>query len=174
MTFNQKIDLAIEELNRISQERTDSGFITQGRVENHMRIKLSDFRRVLLAMKDPTYPCAKCGKLRTKAEGGTTFTECDACWPIVDPKQPEPEECNHNWGIKSSMASTYPERCYTEYVCFKCQETKTMRPKQPEQEKDEVEEFVELLRRIWPASDAKNLAIQILAAGYHRTKRSES
>lgn len=52
MTFNQKIYLAIEELNKISQERTDSGFITQGRVENHMRIKLSDFRRVLLAMKD--------------------------------------------------------------------------------------------------------------------------
>ncbi len=26
------------------------------------------------------YPCANCGKLRTKAEGGATFTRCDACW----------------------------------------------------------------------------------------------
>ena len=26
------------------------------------------------------YPCDDCGKLRTKAEGGTTFTVCDACW----------------------------------------------------------------------------------------------
>jgi hypothetical protein len=26
------------------------------------------------------YPCARCGKPRTKAEGGTTFTVCDACW----------------------------------------------------------------------------------------------
>jgi hypothetical protein len=26
------------------------------------------------------YPCQKCGKARTKAEGGTTFTVCDECW----------------------------------------------------------------------------------------------
>ena len=26
------------------------------------------------------YPCADCGVLRTKAEGGTTFTVCDPCW----------------------------------------------------------------------------------------------
>jgi hypothetical protein len=26
------------------------------------------------------YPCIKCGKLRTKDEGGTTFTVCDGCW----------------------------------------------------------------------------------------------
>ncbi len=26
------------------------------------------------------YPCIDCGKLRTKAEGGTIFTVCDACW----------------------------------------------------------------------------------------------
>ncbi len=26
------------------------------------------------------YPCEGCGKMRTKAEGGTTFTVCDACW----------------------------------------------------------------------------------------------
>lgn len=26
------------------------------------------------------YPCLKCDKLRTKAEGGTTFTVCEDCW----------------------------------------------------------------------------------------------
>ena len=26
------------------------------------------------------YPCEKCGKPRTKAQGGTTFTVCDECW----------------------------------------------------------------------------------------------
>lgn len=26
------------------------------------------------------YPCMECGDLRTKAEGGTTFTVCDKCW----------------------------------------------------------------------------------------------
>jgi hypothetical protein len=26
------------------------------------------------------YPCAKCPSMRTKAEGGTVFTVCDACW----------------------------------------------------------------------------------------------
>lgn len=29
-----------------------------------------------------TYPCEKCGKPRSKAEGGTTFTVCDACWVL--------------------------------------------------------------------------------------------
>lgn len=26
------------------------------------------------------YPCDRCGKLRSKAEGGTVFTVCDECW----------------------------------------------------------------------------------------------
>lgn len=26
------------------------------------------------------YPCADCGKMRSKAQGGTTFTVCDECW----------------------------------------------------------------------------------------------
>lgn len=34
-----------------------------------------------------TYPCIKCGKLRTKEEGGTTFTGCDTCW---DKKESRP------------------------------------------------------------------------------------
>lgn len=30
--------------------------------------------------RESIYPCDKCGTPRTKAEGGTTFTVCDACW----------------------------------------------------------------------------------------------
>jgi hypothetical protein len=30
--------------------------------------------------KERIYPCKKCGKLRSKDEGGTTFTLCDECW----------------------------------------------------------------------------------------------
>ena len=26
------------------------------------------------------YPCADCGVMRSKNEGGTTFTVCDQCW----------------------------------------------------------------------------------------------
>ncbi len=29
---------------------------------------------------EPLYPCKDCGTLRTKVEGGTTFTVCDECW----------------------------------------------------------------------------------------------
>lgn len=29
---------------------------------------------------EPMYPCATCPAMRTKAEGGTTFTVCDECW----------------------------------------------------------------------------------------------
>lgn len=32
------------------------------------------------------YPCDRCGKLRTEAEGGTTFTVCDKCWDILHRK----------------------------------------------------------------------------------------
>jgi hypothetical protein len=31
------------------------------------------------------YPCDDCGILRTKAEGGTVFTVCDACWDKLHP-----------------------------------------------------------------------------------------
>jgi hypothetical protein len=29
---------------------------------------------------DRVYPCMFCGRLRSKNEGGTTFTACDKCW----------------------------------------------------------------------------------------------
>lgn len=34
-----------------------------------------------LAVEEPRiYPCNDCGTMRTKSEGGTTFTVCDTCW----------------------------------------------------------------------------------------------
>ena len=46
------------------------------------------------------YPCEKCGKVRTKAESGTTFTVCDACWDLKRPTKeevadtiPDPRTC---------------------------------------------------------------------------------
>lgn len=41
--------------------------------------------------KEEMYPCADCGRPRTKAEGGTTFTVCDVCWDKAYSKKPEPE-----------------------------------------------------------------------------------
>lgn len=35
---------------------------------------------------EPTYPCDDCGKLRTKAQGGTVFTVCDDCWDKRRPR----------------------------------------------------------------------------------------
>ncbi len=35
---------------------------------------------------EAAYPCDKCRKLRTEAEGGTTFTVCDACWDTEHPR----------------------------------------------------------------------------------------
>lgn len=34
------------------------------------------------------YPCSRCGTMRTKEEGGTTFTVCDACWDSVPAETP--------------------------------------------------------------------------------------
>ena len=42
-------------------------------------------RNVYKTTEGGSYPCEKCGRLRTKAEGGTTFAVCDECWhPGVD------------------------------------------------------------------------------------------
>lgn len=35
---------------------------------------------------DAIYPCDRCGRRRTKAQGGTTFTMCDTCWDATTPK----------------------------------------------------------------------------------------
>ncbi len=57
--------------------------------EKGMGIDLADKRnRCWLGLDapatEPLYPCADCGKLRTKAQGGTIFTVCDECWDKLD------------------------------------------------------------------------------------------
>lgn len=37
--------------------------------------------------EEAKYPCRECGKLRTKAEGGTVFTVCDRCWDKKHPSE---------------------------------------------------------------------------------------
>ena len=41
---------------------------------------------------DRVYPCAKCGTLRSKREGGTTFTVCDDCWDKASAASKHQEE----------------------------------------------------------------------------------
>lgn len=43
----------------------------KGLLNGYLEIRSSEAR---------IYPCAKCGVLRSKSEGGTTFTVCDECW----------------------------------------------------------------------------------------------
>ena len=33
-----------------------------------------------MSIDERIYPCEKCGLMRNKSEGGTTFTLCDKCW----------------------------------------------------------------------------------------------
>ena len=41
---------------------------------------------------EPSYPCDRCGKPRTAAQGGKTFTVCDECWgKRVEPPPAEAE-----------------------------------------------------------------------------------
>ena len=37
-------------------------------------------------VEERIYPCIKCSKMRTKAEGGTTFSICEDCWDKEQPK----------------------------------------------------------------------------------------
>lgn len=38
------------------------------------------------------YPCADCGLMRSRSEGGATFTVCDVCWDKAYPTAPAPDE----------------------------------------------------------------------------------
>ena len=41
--------------------------------------------------EEEKYPCHECGVLRTKDEGGTTFTVCDNCWDKASVKEEKKE-----------------------------------------------------------------------------------
>jgi hypothetical protein len=56
------------------------------------------------------YPCADCGVMRTKDEGGTTFTVCDKCWDKKHKPSPE-AECNHDYVISPEEGILHCTRC---------------------------------------------------------------
>lgn len=61
---------------------------------------------------EPTYPCAKCGRLCTKAQGGTTFTVCDGCWEEThseaEPEWPTLAICSGHAGGCAVVARSSP------------------------------------------------------------------
>jgi hypothetical protein len=57
--------------------------------------------------QDRIYPCDECGKLRTKAEGGTTFTVCDACW---DATKADPQDRKYPGG-QAHITAEGAEEC---------------------------------------------------------------
>jgi len=58
--------------------------------------------------QEEMYPCKECGKLRTKDEGGTTFTVCDECWE----KSHKPQEYCECIGIRINNKN--------DKNCFRC------------------------------------------------------
>lgn len=60
------------------------------------------------------YPCADCGKMRSKEEGGTTFTCCDECWdkaypPMVMDDAPIPVPADDETLTKDGEVEKQPE-----------------------------------------------------------------
>lgn len=64
------VKAAINELNKMTEERLDSGFITQGSNENNMRVKFRDLRRILEAMDTP-----QCDKPKELVHWGRITTQ---------------------------------------------------------------------------------------------------
>lgn len=73
------------ELLKADEQRHQRGWNAAIRLE-HL---LASLRLAVSPPSGATYPCKQCGVLRTKAEGGTTFTVCDECWNA--PSQPSVE-----------------------------------------------------------------------------------
>ena len=62
------------------------------------------------------YPCADCGVMRTKDEGGTTFTVCDKCW---DKKHKPSPEARVDWELEArKIAVDYGETSFGEENLF--------------------------------------------------------
>jgi hypothetical protein len=60
-------------------------------------------------VREDAYPCTKCGKLRTKDEGGTVFSYCDECWD-----KDKQERCDHEPVIYRIDVND------TRFKCSKC------------------------------------------------------
>jgi len=62
-------------------------------------------------MTQTKYPCTECGKLRTKDEGGTTFTLCDECWEKHYGKQPTEARQDELAGIRYKWQAMFCQHC---------------------------------------------------------------
>ena len=58
-------------------------------IKNHVILKKEVEK--LNPESEAIYPCADCGVMRTKDEGGTTFTVCDKCWDKHYKRELNPE-----------------------------------------------------------------------------------
>ena len=77
----------VEELERLLGRASDwsEGFphALRDEVEAALRAPEKEGERI--------HPCAECGVMRSKAEGGTTFTVCDECWDVLHDRAPDKE-----------------------------------------------------------------------------------
>ena len=65
------------------------------------------------------YPCKECGKLRTKAEGGTTFTICDECWDKLFKKRvPVPKVSGEDKGTRNECPRANPRDTFLKVADF--------------------------------------------------------
>lgn len=69
----------------------ESGYLKRASAERDaLKSRLAEESEPRIEHRDvchASYPCEDCGKVRSRAEGGTTFTVCDDCW---DKRQSEP------------------------------------------------------------------------------------
>lgn len=58
----------------------DAGYDPDSDEGRQMAAAIEEQHRKELEDNERKYPCADCGTMRSKNEGGTTFTVCDECW----------------------------------------------------------------------------------------------
>lgn len=110
-------------------------------------------RLIELAAQNPPqgeqlYPCVKCGKLRTKAEGGATFSHCESCscWKQPPQGEPQPQE-----PVSMAQIAGRPDRGHHKSLaegdeCGYCKLTRQLAESRQEVERLEAA-FAELIRR---------------------------
>jgi hypothetical protein len=81
-----------------------------------------DWQLGKLQEEEKLYPCDNCPTMRTKAEGGSTFTVCDPCWDKLHPAEPPAEEKPYDFAEVRRRAhqeySEAPEAEAAEPRCF--------------------------------------------------------
>ena len=78
----------------LHQPNTLNILTDEDRIEKwNTRVKIEACQSIIKDA-DRSYPCIDCGKLRTKDEGGTTFTVCDECWDKKYKRKKPKEDIN--------------------------------------------------------------------------------